>query len=99
MYRVCDDASRPFLRQLIPEIQLIRAFMAQLNLDITDIMDDPEEDSLNRMFQLSLQYGIHTFISVYVDAHDYVNGKGVLRVSADAYLSRKCSLLSETRQK
>lgn len=81
MYRACNASSYGLSLNLLNEIRRIKVFMAWLNLDITNITDDPNEDALERMLQLSLQYGIHTFFFFYVDAYEYVDQKNVLRVS------------------
>lgn len=93
MYRACNASSERLSLGLLREIQSIKVFMGWLNLDITNMKDDPNEDVLERMLQLSLQYGIHTFISVFANQHNHLKGKNVLRVRVRPILFPNCETL------
>lgn len=90
MYRACDSSSKGLASNFFDEFELIKSFMAGMNLNLTNITVDNSEFVLDRVVQLSLLYGIHTFIAVHVDPHEQINGKSALRVSAK--LSTLCIL-------
>lgn len=62
------------------EVPAVRAFAATLKLDLFDMSDDPAEDPLDRMLQLSLDYGIHLIVQLFVQPLRVLDGKNTLEV-------------------
>ncbi|KAH7945549.1 hypothetical protein HPB49_012506 [Dermacentor silvarum] len=70
-----------FSQRAEQELDVIREFMASLKLDLGDVSEDPHEDPLDRMLQLSLVYAFPVIISLAVETMVHVEGKSILQAS------------------
>ncbi|KAH7951497.1 hypothetical protein HPB52_009967 [Rhipicephalus sanguineus] len=63
------------------ELGNIRKFMASLKLELGDVPEDPLEDPVDRMVQLSLVYAVPVIVSLDVENLVHVEGKPILQAS------------------
>ncbi|XP_075559790.1 uncharacterized protein LOC142591351 [Dermacentor variabilis] len=52
-----------YARNLAEGVQDVLSFLEQFNLDLRRMVDDPTDDPVQRMMQLSLEYGVDTPVS------------------------------------
>lgn len=78
MYRACESLAQ----DAFTEMGDFKIFMTSVNLYLGKDAMNNNQDALDVMLQLSLQYGIPVLVSVQVDGFFMVDHKAVLNVSA-----------------